>query len=543
MPNTHPLRKSARGYLALVIILAFAFVLNACAAPPPAGSPASEPAAADATGAPAPAQPAASSTLRVAMEAPVQLDPAFASSDSEIAILNAVYDYLVDVDENNRLQPRLASSVVASEDGLSYTVELQPNATFHDGSPVTAADVIYTFNRLRDPEAGLPTADLYSNIVDIAAPEGSDPATGTTVVFTLQAPDPFFQYNLSDNHALIVKAGTEDPTADFNGSGPFKVVNYSPEDRMELVANDAYFIDGKPGVDNLEFIFFADQTAAVDALKGGQVDLNMRMATPLYLSLQGEPGIVTSSIPTNGFDLVRLRADREPGNDPRVIEAFKLATDRQAIFDTVTLGLGAVGNDSPIGPLYADYYSTDAVAPARDVTRARELLAEAGYGDGLSLDLYVPESGDRVALAEVLQQQWQEAGINVDIKSVPESVYYGSDNPDQNWLGATLGITGWGSRPYPQFYLDVMLVCDAKWNESHFCDEEFDQLATMAGTTLDEQERMEAYKDIQRILVERGPIIVPYFFAQLGAISDRFENFNMKAFAGRTDLAAITPAQ
>lgn len=540
MLQTNPFRKAVRPYLSLVAIILF--VLSACAAPPPAASPASEPSAADATTTPA-AEPAAPSTLRVAMEAPLQLDPAFASSDSEIAILNAVYDYLVDVDENNRLQPRLASSVVASDDGLSYTVELQPDAVFHDGSPVTAADVIYTFNRLRDPEAGLPTADLYSNIVDVAAPAGDDPASGKTVVFSLQAPDPFFQYNLSDNHALIVKAGAEDPTADFNGSGPFKVVNYSPENRMDLAANDQYFVEGKPGVDNLEFIFFADQTAAVDALKGGQVDLTMRMPTPLYLSLQEEPGIVTSSIPTNGFDLVRLRADREPGNDPRVIEAFKLATDRQAIFDTVTLGLGAAGNDSPIGPLYADYYSTDVMAPARDVAKARDLLTDAGYGDGLSLDLYVPESGDRVALAEVLQQQWQEAGINVDIKSIPESVYYGSDNPDQNWLGATLGITGWGSRPYPQFYLDVMLVCDAKWNESHFCDEEFDGLATTAGTTLDEQERIQAYKDIQRILVERGPVIVPYFFAQLGAISDQFENFNMKAFAGRTDLAAITPAQ
>ena len=100
-----------------------------------------------------------------------------------------------------------------------------------------------------------------------------------------------------------------------------------------------------------------------------------------------------------------------------------------------------------------------------------------------------------------------------------------------------------GALTYPRELLDVMLVCDAKWNESHFCDEELDQLAATAGTTLDEQERIQAYKDIQHILIERGPIIVPYFFAQLGAISDQFENFNMKAFAGRTDLAAITPAQ
>lgn len=521
----------------LAVLAAVGLLAGACAAPPPAAGPP----AANATA--APQTTAAPSALRVALEIPVQLDPAFASSDSEIAILNAVYDYLVDIDENNRLQPRLARSITASADGLAYTVELQPDATFHDGSPVTAADVIYTFDRLRDPEAGLPTADLFSNIVAVAAPAGEDPGSSKTVVFTLAMPDPFFQYNLSDNHAVIVKQGAEDLATGFNGSGPFKVVSYRPEDRMELVANESYFDRAKPGVDALTLLFFADQTAAVDALKGGQVDLAMRLPTPLFLSLQNEPGLTTVSVPTNGFDLVRLRSDRPPGDDPRVVQALKLATDRQAIFDAVTLGLGAVGRDSPIGPLYADYYSEDTPVPARDVAAARALLAEAGYENGLSLELYVPESGDRVALAEVLQQQWQEAGIDVEIRSIPESVYYGSDNPDQNWLGATLGITGWGSRPYPQFYLDVMLTCDAKWNESHFCDEEFDQLAATAGTTLDEQARVEAYGEIQRILAERGPIIVPYFFAQLGAISDQFTNFDMKAFAGRTDLAAITPAQ
>lgn len=529
-----------RGRCALLTVLLLALALSACTAPPPAGAPVPQPS--DASGAPA-GQASAPSTLRVALEIPAQLDPAFASSDSEIAILNAVYDYLVEIDADNRLQPRLARSMVASADGLSYTVELQPEASFHDGSPVTAADVIFTFDRLRDPEAGLPTADLFSNIVDIAAPEGIDPAASKTVVFRLREPDPFFQYNLSDNHAVIVKAGAENLGATFNGSGPFVVASYSPENRMELVANPDYFQQDKPGVDALELLFFADQIAAVDALKGGQVDLAMRMPTPLFLSLQGEPGIATASVPTNGFDLVRLRSDRAPGNDPRVVQAFKLATDRQAIFDAVTLGLGAVGRDSPIGPLYADYYSEDTPLPARDVAAARELLAEAGYGDGLALDLHVPESGDRVALAEVLQAQWKEAGIDVTIVPVPESVYYGSENPDQNWLGATLGITGWGSRPYPQFYLDVMLACDAEWNESHFCDEEFDQLVATAGTTADEAERTAAYREVQRILIERGPLIIPYFFAQLGAISDQFEGLELKAFAGRTDLAAIRPAK
>lgn len=472
-------------------------------------------------------------TLRVATEIPVQLDPAFASSDAEIAILNAVYDYLVDTDPDNNIQPRLATRWAVSGNGLTYTFTLAPNATFADGSALTAEDVVWTFDRLRDPELELPTSDLYSNIDSITA------SGDLEVTFTLKETNPFFLYDLSDNHALVLKAGTTAPETEFNGTGPFRVVNYSPENRMELAANEDYFIPGKPGVTSLEFIFFSDQVAAVEALRGGQVDLVQRMPTPQFLTLQDEPGINAISIPTNGFDLVRLRSDRPPGDDPRVIQALKLATDRQAIFETVTLGLGAVGRDSPIGPLFKAYYSEETPVPARDPEAARELLADAGYADGLQLDLHVPDSGDRPDLAAVLKEQWAEAGIDVNIIVEPESVYYGDDG----WLEVDLGITGWGSRPIPQFYLDVMLVDGAKWNESHFSDAEFDELAELAGTTLNEQERVAAYKEIQRILIERGPIIVPYFFAQFGAISQDFEGFAMKAFPGRSDLAAIRPAQ
>jgi peptide/nickel transport system substrate-binding protein len=476
---------------------------------------------------------AAEGTLRVAMEIPVQLDPAFASSDAEIAVLNAVYDYLVDIDAANNIRPRLATQWTVSNDGLTYTFKLAESVTFHDGSPLTAADVVWTFDRLRDAGLELPTADLYSNIDSIEA------TADTEVTFTLKNTNPFFLYDLSDNHALVLKAGTEDAATNFNGTGPFRVVSYVPEDRMEFAANQDYFIAGKPGVSNMEFIFFSDQAAGVDALRGGQVDLMMRMPTPLFQTLQDQPGINTVNIPTNGFDVVRLRSDREPGNNPLVIQAFKLATDRQAIADTVTQGLGAVGRDSPIGPLYQAYYSEEAAIPARDPEAARALLAEAGYPDGLQLDLHVPDSGDRPDLAVILKEQWAEAGIDVNVLVEPESVYYGEDG----WLEVDLGITGWGSRPTPQFYLDVMLITDAQWNEAHFSNEEFDQLAERAGTTLNEEQRVQAYRDIQRIMIERGPIIIPYFFAQLGAISDQFEGFELQAFAGRTDLSNIRPVQ
>lgn len=469
--------------------------------------------------------------LRIAVQPVVQTDPAFISSDPEILFANSVYDYLVDVTPQNTIEPRLASDWMVSEDGLTYVVTLNEGVTFHDGSSLTAEDVVWTFDRLRDPSKDLPTKDLYSNIDTIEA------SGDLEVTFTLKQPNPFFIYDLSDNHALILKAGTTDADTNFNGTGPFKVVSFSEEDRAVLEANLDYFVPGAPRLAGLEIIFFNDQAAMVEALRGGQVDLVfLASATDLYNSLQGEPGINLLEVSTNQFDLVRLRADRAPGNDPRVIQALKLATDRQAIFDLVVQGHGSIGRDSPIGPLYSQYYSEETPLPERDVEAARQLLVDAGYGDGLNIELHTPDTGNRPNLAVVLKSQWEEAGVNVDVKVEPESVYYG----DNGWLEVDLGITGWGSRPYPQFYLDTMLVCNAVWNESHFCDAEFDQLAQTAGSTMDEAERIQAYKDIQRLLIERGPVIIPYFAAQFAAISDQFQGFDMKAFWGRSDLRTVS---
>ena len=466
--------------------------------------------------------------LKVAFQPIVQTDPALISSDAEVFVANAIFDYLIDVDAKSNLIPRLASSWEISEDGLIYTFMLQESVKFHDGSALTSADVVYTFERLSDPDMGFATSSLYSNVLNIEATDDF------TVVFTLENTNPFFLYDLSDNHALVIKNGTEDPT-DLNGTGPFKLKEYNPEDRIILEKNQEYFLAEEPMLDGVEVIFFPDDVAMVNALRGGQVDLVMRMSVSLFESLKDQDGIQTIDIPTNGFDLIRLRSDREPGNNPLVVQALKLATDREAIFQLVQQGYGAVGNDSPIGPLYETYHDQAITPPSRNIEKAKSLLAEAGYEDGLELTLHVPDSGNRPDLAVVLQQQWAEANINVEVSVEPESVYYGEDG----WLEVDLGITGWGSRPYPQFYLDVMLVSDAEWNEAHYANAEFDQLAKTAGTTLDEKARVDAYSQIQSILANDGPIIVPYYFAQLAAINTDFEGFELKAFAGRSDLRSV----
>ncbi|HLV43484.1 MAG TPA: ABC transporter substrate-binding protein [Aggregatilineales bacterium] len=517
---------SRRRFLQLMAAGAAGFTIVACA--PGTEVPGSSEAGEDETsagaenGAPAEGEVA---VLSVGWSgAPANLDPLTASADTEIALLNAVYDYLIDTNASNELVPRLATDWEVSDDGLAYTLTIAENVTFHSGDPLTIDDIIWTYDRLRDPEAGA-TTDLFANVEAIEAGEGN------TVVFRLSQPNPDFLYNLTDNHAVILQANAENIGSEFNGTGPFSLESYTAEDRASLVANPNYF-RGAPAVGRLEFIYFGDNEAAVNALRGGIIDAVLRIDNATFVTLAEDASFNAVDVPTNGHDLVRLRADREPGSDPLVREAFKLATDRQAIFDRLQFGYGAIGQDHPIGPLYAAYYAPDIEPVQYDPERARELLAEAGYEDGLDMTLYVPNAPGRPALAEVLASQWAEAGINVTIEVQEEAVYYG----DEGWLEVDLGITPWGSRPVPQLYLDLAYQCGAQWNEAHYCNDELDALIATTATTLDEAERTEAYREIQRILVEDGPVIIPYFFASLGVFSNAVENVELHPFPGRTNF-------
>lgn len=460
-----------------------------------------------------------SGTLRVAWGgAPVALDPINASADTEIAFLNAVYDYLIDTDASSELVPRLATDWSVSDDGLAYTLTIAEGVSFHDGSALTLDDILWTFERLRGEG---PTADLFADVESVAAGEGN------TVVFTLSQPNPDFLYNLTDNHAVILKANAEGIGEQFNGTGPFRLDDYRP-DRATFSANAAYFA-GAPPLQTLEFFYFDSVESAVNALRGGQVDAVLRMDNATFLSLSGE-GFQAQEAATSGHDLVRLRADRAPGSDERVRQAFRLATDRQAIFDRLQFGFGSIGRDSPIAPFFARYYSEETPLPNPDPDAARALLAEAGYPDGLDMTLYVPNLADRVALAQVLAAQWDAAGIRITIEPQEEAVYYA----DSGWLEVDLAITPWGHRPVAQTFLDLYLKSDAVWNEAHFSDEELDRLIEVAGTSLDEAERTNAYHEIQRILIERGPIIIPYFFAQFGVMAADVRGVEVHPFAGRT---------
>ena len=459
-------------------------------------------------------------TLRIAWLTPAQLDPRSVSGMSEIAILNALYDYLFETDASANLVPVLASSWERGADGSRYTLNLVENASFHDGSLLTAADVVWSIQWQLD--AGGTIADV------LAAVESVEAVGDHRVVFQLNAPDPDFLYRLTEYKIVMLKAGAQNTGVEFNGTGPFMMQELIPGDRAIMRANENYW-RGAPTIDTLEFLFFDDQQAAISAVQGGVADGILRLDNFSFLNFSGDVRFNTLDIPTNAHHMTRIRADRPPGNDIRVRQAFKLATDRRAVWDRVQLGFGALGKDSPIGPTFAQYFLADAEPPARDPAAAAALLAEAGYPDGLDMTLHVPNSGVMPDLAQAMAAQWEEAGIRVQIELEEENNYWVSQ-----WLEVDLGVTWWGDRVIPQIYLDLAYRSDAAWNESHWHDERLDDLIDFTRSALDEAERAAAYKEIQRLFLEEGPIIVPYFYASFMVMASRVSGVVLHPFSGRT---------
>ncbi|MBS3943381.1 MAG: ABC transporter substrate-binding protein [Dethiobacter sp.] len=446
--------------------------------------------------------------LRFAFYAPTNMDPAFLSTVADDHVARQWSDFLVFFDEENKPDPSrsVAESWEPDETGTIWTFNLRRGIKFHDGKEMTSRDVKFTFDRLRDPAVGAATVTLYSNIQDITAPDDY------TVVFHLKNPNPDFLKDLFDYHALIMDADNTDFAVNWNGTGPFIIESYLPEDRIIFRRNPNYWMSDAEGnqlpyLDGMEFIFMSDSAAQVEALRGGQVDYLIYLPSEFVPVLEEDPNIDVYRKPSNTHYVLRMRSDRAPANDVRVRQALKAATDRSAILKGAIGGLGVIGQDTPIGPSFGEFY-LDLPEPRRDVEKARRLLSEAGYADGLNITLVTQSSSPVPSIAAIWKEQMAEAGVNVEIQLVPPDVYYGADNM---WLEVDFAITDWGSRPYPQPYLDLAYTTDAPWNESHWSDPELDELAAAAAKEMDPAARVQLYHRIQEIFIERGPVIIPFF--------------------------------
>ena len=461
------------------------------------------------------AAPTLGGVLKIGSQPINNLDPHFAASIADITVLEQVYQHLTYIDPSNRPVPELATKW-KSTDGKVWTFTIRSDAKFNNGQAVTTDDVVASFNRLRDPKVGSPAASLFKEIQDIRALDA------TRVQFTLSDTNPEFASDVGDYHACVIPASSADPAKERIGSGPFMIDSYAPEDRMVLKKNP-YFSQkdasgqALPYLDEIDIIFSPDQGGQVEALRGGQLNYIGGLSAQLADAVKKDPQTKTITNTTNMHWVIRMRSDKgHVAADPRVRLALKLGTDQQGIIDQTRPGLALVGNGfTPVGPAFVDYYLDK--QPKTDVERAKKLLANAGYPNGLKITLVAQNQLDVVPIATVWKEQMAKIGVEVDIQTVPSDVYYGSG--DQSWLVADFGITDWGSRATPVTYFKLAYASDAQWNESHWSDARFDEIVRNVDREMDKTRRVTLYRQAQQILIDRGPIIVAYFVKAVAGLS------------------------
>ncbi len=468
------------------------------------------------------AAPNPGGVFRIGIEASTNLDPGFATNPPDILIVSQIYERLVDIDANYNAAPGLATSW-ESPDGKTWTFKLRPDAKFSDGKPVTAKDVVWTFNRLRDPKIGTPVVSLYANVTDVKA------ADDHTVVFTLKDTNPEFPVDAGEYHGCIIPDGTANPAEKNISSGAYYIKNYYPEDRVVMAKNPHFNLKAADGTalpyfDEIHFIFSPDIPGQVEALRGGDLDFVGMIPFELADLLKKGPNTKLILGDENEQMVIHMRADKgHLANDVRIRQAMKLGTNHDDIIAAVRPGLAVVGNSTPIGPPYKDYYLDK--KPEFNPEKAKALLKEAGHEKGLEIKFMVPSWAQNAQIATVWAQQMAAIGIKVNINMIPSDQYY-SDAPD-NWLECDFGIGPWGTRATPVTYYNLAYVTGAMWNGAHWSDPEFDAIVKKINTEMDKAKRIELYKKSQEIFIERGPAISVFVQKAAAASGAKVENLTL----------------
>jgi peptide/nickel transport system substrate-binding protein len=436
------------------------------------------------------------------------MDPADVHSGDDAYHIFSVYDRLMTVDSNFNLKPELAESWEASEGGKVWTFHLRKGVKFHDGSDLDSGDVVHTFRRILDPELASGGKPLLSFV----KAEGIVAVDKHTVQFRMDEPVVELPLLITNKFTNIVREGDTHDSLRLNGvgTGPFKQEIFEPNGPVRLLRrnDDWWGGDVKPAC--LRITVIQEPVASVAAIKSGDVDVLLNVDPSTVPAVKDDPNVQLVTTAASNSMTLSMWSDTPPFDDKRVRDAMKLVVDRQGMVNTVLLGFGEIGNDNPVPLGSAAAYQTTALE--RDVEKAKQLLAEAGYGDGLEIDLYTGEGvPGMVKMAQVYAQMAAEAGIKVNVVVTPAESYW-----DDVWLKYSFVNSAWSMRA-PATGLAIAYTKDAKWNETHWFRDDYDALLNTAAVTVDNGERLELYKQAQKLLAEEGGLIIPMFIHQVSA--------------------------
>jgi peptide/nickel transport system substrate-binding protein len=462
----------------------------------------------------------ANATIKAGIITPTAaIDPVTVADQGGLDMLAQTGEYLCLSDQTLTLKPVLAQKWSSNSAATVWTFNIRQGVKFHDGHPLTADDVVYTYKTLTNPKTPNPT------LAGVLVPDGVHKVDDFTVAFHLEAPNGNFPYlTSSDNYNMVIMPNGLDPKtwqSTFPGTGPFVLKSYTQNVGASFVRNEKYW--GKKALPAAtEFTFYATETPLVLALTGGTIDVVGQF------SVAGGPQLLNGQynvikLRSSAHRELSMRNDKAPFNDPRVRQAIALTLDRPAIIKSLFNSLADIGNDSPFAPVFP---STDTSVPQRalDIAKARALLKAAGHGSGFATVMYANATQEIPQYAQIVQQAAKAIGVNITVHAQPAAEYYGKGVfGSSNWLDATMSLVDYGHRGVPNAFLtNPLQTISSKtgagsWNAAHFSSSQYDKLAAQYIAAVDLSTQRQVAGQIETLLLNETPIIYGYFYNYLTA--------------------------
>ncbi len=460
-------------------------------------------------------------TLRVSVNrAPGKLNPLLHRLNSEYLLGELMYSGLTRLGSGMEIVPDLAESWTADDALTEWSFKLRAGARFHDGQPVTADDVAASLTAVLDKNTGSPGRRNLGPIESVAA-ASSDTVSIRTSVGYGDLPSALAYSTAKIAPADVVRNDLGRLSREAIGSGPFKLVGYEPDRLIVVEKNPDYFIEGLPHLDRVEVMVFPDSAAEMAALVAGEIDIALEVPPADFKRVGATAGVTALRTPSGRFIDVVMANDRKPFSDPRVREALSLTLDRQAMIDLVADGYGTPGNDTPINSAYRYYAEAPQKMP--DVARARALLAEAGYPDGIDLTMVASVKPDyRKTLAVTIREMAKAAGFRIEVETMAHATYL-----KQVWKKGDFYVGFYNMQPTEDALFKLLFTSDAAWNETRWNHAGFDELVEAARTTTDPGQRARLYADAQSLMREELPVLVPVFFDLLAAHRDYVQGYRL----------------
>ena len=435
-------------------------------------------------------------------------------------MFDRLYDY---VGSTSDLVPQAAAAMpTISADGLTYDIDIRPDMKFSNGAPVTAKDFVYSFSRILDPATKSPVVSFWSGVAGAeayaknptGAVSGIKAVSDSKLEIKLTAPNSTFKYVLAMPHSSVIPDGSgPDQATKPVGSGPFTLNQYTAGQQIVLNRNAGYWDSPRPYVDQVVEKLGIDPQVQVLELQKGQLDL---MGDPIppaqFLQVTTDPSLkdqlVTITKPSTYF--LTMNVKKAPFDNPKVREAVSYAIDRTFLLRLIN-GQGSVANEF-LPPGIAGY-STDEMVHAQDIAKGKQLLADAGYPNGLTTDLYSWNTPPFTALDPQLQQDLAKIGITVNVKAVTQSAFNEvASDPDKSPMTVAFWVADF---PDGSNFYGALLSCAAAipggQNYSFYCNKDVDNLVKKALATNDADQIAQLYKEAGTTMLADNPVVPLYY--------------------------------